>query len=119
MSHFHAVTTRITNQELLMASILEVGHQVRTNYGVRGYRGQAVQATVVAILDGEYDLGFQYTGTEFNAIADFSYGSCGGGSQGLEAELKKIIQVYAAKEAAYQASTNRNLAGANITVKVH
>lgn len=119
MSHFSSVRTKITNKQLLIDSIHEAGKQVQTNYAVRGWRGQAVEAAVVAVLDGEYDLGFQWTGTEFNAVADFSYGNCGGGSQTLEGELRTIVQIYMAKTAMAEAAANAALNNANITVKVH
>ncbi len=119
MSHFSAVRTKIVNKQLLIESIREAGKPVQTEYAIRGFHGQAVRATVVAVLDGEYDLGFQWDGTQFNAVADFSYGSCGGGSRSLEAELKAIIQIYTAKAAMAEVAANAALNSSNVTVKVH
>lgn len=56
--YFSILRTKITDAEILKTSLQQIGFTVKTNADVRGYRGQRVTADVVAILEGEYDLGW-------------------------------------------------------------
>ncbi len=71
MSHFSTLRTKITDVEILKTSLSDLGLTVKTNADVRGYNGQHVRAELVAMLDGEYDLGWSRNsdGT-FDLIAD-------------------------------------------------
>lgn len=71
MSHFSTLRTKITDAEILKASLRDLGITVKTNAEVRGYNGQRVRSDIVAVLDGEYDLGWSRNadGT-FDLIAD-------------------------------------------------
>lgn len=56
--YFSLFRTKITNAEILKTSLQQLGFTVKTNADVRGYRGQRVPADIVAILEGDYDLGW-------------------------------------------------------------
>lgn len=58
MSHFSTLRTKITDAEILKSSLRDLGISVNSNADVRGYNGQRVRADLVAVLDGEYDLGW-------------------------------------------------------------
>jgi hypothetical protein len=69
--HFSCFRTKLTDTEILKTSLEELGFIVKTNADVRGYRGQRVPADVVAVLEGDYDLGWSWNpnGT-FDLICD-------------------------------------------------
>ena len=71
MSHFSTLRTKITSAEILTASLADLGFTVKTNAEVRGYNGQRQRADIVAVLEGDYDLGWSRNsdGT-FDLIAD-------------------------------------------------
>ena len=71
MSHFSTLRTKITDSEILKASLRDLGISTQTNADVRGYNGQRVRADLVAVLEGEYDLGWSRNsdGT-YDLIAD-------------------------------------------------
>lgn len=71
MSHFSTLRTKITDAEILKNSLRDLGITVKNEADVRGYNGQRVRADIVAVLDGEYDLGWSRNsdGT-FDLIAD-------------------------------------------------
>ncbi|MBV8885550.1 MAG: DUF1257 domain-containing protein [Chroococcidiopsidaceae cyanobacterium CP_BM_RX_35] len=60
MSHFTALRSQLTNIEILKVSLHHLGIAVQTNAEVRGAACQRVQADVVAVLEGDYDLGWSY-----------------------------------------------------------
>ena len=61
MSHFSTLRTKITDAEILKSSLRDV----------RGYNGQRVRADIVAVLEGEYDLGWSRNADgSFDLIAD-------------------------------------------------
>ncbi|TVQ59956.1 MAG: DUF1257 domain-containing protein [Spirulina sp. DLM2.Bin59] len=71
MSHFSTLRTKITDVEILQSSLRDLGITTKTNAEVRGYNGQQVRADLVAVLDGEYDLGWSGNGDgTFDLIAD-------------------------------------------------
>jgi len=71
MSHFSTLRTKITDAEILKASLRDLGISVKTEADVRGYNGQRVRSDIVAVLDGEYDLGWsRNTDGSFDLIAD-------------------------------------------------
>jgi hypothetical protein len=57
--------------EILIASLRDLGFTVKTEADVRGSNGQRVQADVVAVLAGDYDIGWSRNGDgSFDLIAD-------------------------------------------------
>jgi hypothetical protein len=58
MSHFSTLRTKITDAEILKASLRDLGISVKSEADVRGYNGQRVRSDIVATLEGEYDLGW-------------------------------------------------------------
>jgi len=58
MSHFSILPTRITDAETLRLSLMDLGLTVKTHAAVRGDRCQQIDAEVVAVLPGDYDLGW-------------------------------------------------------------
>ncbi|MDB9311652.1 MAG: DUF1257 domain-containing protein [Kamptonema sp. SIO4C4] len=71
MSHFSTLRTKISDSEILQTSLRDLGITVKSDADVRGYNGQRVRADLVAVLDGEYDLGWSRNsdGT-YDLIAD-------------------------------------------------
>lgn len=71
MSHFSTLRTKITDAEILTSSLSDLGIPVMIEADVRGYNGQHVCADIVAVLEGEYDLGWsRNTDGSFDLIAD-------------------------------------------------
>ncbi|MGB0560737.1 MAG: DUF1257 domain-containing protein [Spirulinaceae cyanobacterium] len=71
MSHFSTLRTKITDVVTLQTSLQALGITTKTNADVRGYHGQHVRADLVAVLEGDYDLGWSANsdGT-YDLIAD-------------------------------------------------
>ncbi len=71
MSHFSTLRTKITDAQILQQSLRDLGFNVKQNADVRGYNGQRVRSDIVAILDGDYDLGWSKNPDgSFDLIAD-------------------------------------------------
>jgi hypothetical protein len=71
MSHFSTLRTKITDAEILKTSLRDLGISIKSEADVRGYNGQRVRADLVAVLDGEYDLGWSRNSDgSFDLIAD-------------------------------------------------
>lgn len=71
MSHFSTLRTKITDAEILKSSLQDLGIQVKTEADVRGYNSQRIRADIVAVLEGEYDLGWSRNPDgSFDLIAD-------------------------------------------------
>ena len=71
MSHFSTLRTKISDAVVLKSSLKNLGIVVKSDADVRGYNGQRVRADIVAVLDGEYDLGWsRNTDGSFDLIAD-------------------------------------------------
>ena len=80
MSHFSTLRTKITEVEILKASLRDLGINTKTEADVRGYNGQRLRgrhdgqrlrADLVAVLEGEYDLGWSRNSDgSFDLIAD-------------------------------------------------
>lgn len=58
MSHFSTIKTQITDAQILIRSLQDLGFVVQTQAQVRGHNGLRLQAEVVAVLPGHYDLGW-------------------------------------------------------------
>ncbi|MEM6424125.1 MAG: DUF1257 domain-containing protein [Cyanobacteria bacterium P01_H01_bin.119] len=71
MSHFSTLRTKITDSAVLQSSLRDLGINIKNDADVRGYNGQRVRADIVAVLDGEYDLGWSRNADgSFDLIAD-------------------------------------------------
>jgi hypothetical protein len=71
MSHFSTLRTKITDAEVLTSSLRDLGISVKSETDIRGYQGQRVRADIVAVLEGEYDLGWSRNADgSFDLIAD-------------------------------------------------
>jgi hypothetical protein len=58
MSHFSTLRSKLTDVEILKASLRDLGIVVQTNVKVRGVGRQRVRADIVAVLEGHCDLGW-------------------------------------------------------------
>ncbi|PZO49044.1 MAG: hypothetical protein DCF15_17285 [Phormidesmis priestleyi] len=71
MSHFSTLRTKISDAEILKSSLSDLGVTVKTEANIRGYNGQNVRADIVAVLEGDYDLGWSRNADgSFDLIAD-------------------------------------------------
>jgi len=71
MSHFSTIKTQITDAEILIKSLQDLGFIVQTTAQVRGHNGLRLQADVVAVLPGHYDLGWtRNTDGTYDLVAD-------------------------------------------------
>ncbi|MFM7909236.1 MAG: DUF1257 domain-containing protein [Microcystis sp.] len=69
--HFSTLTTKITDAEILVKSLQDLGIIVKREADVRGSNGQRVRSDIVAVLEGDYDLGWSLnTDGSFDLIAD-------------------------------------------------
>lgn len=100
MSHFSTLRTKISDAAILTNSLKDLGINVQTNANVRGYHGQQVRADIVAVLEGEYDLGWSRNSDgSFDLIADL----WGVAKKHNQAELINAInQKYAVNQALTQ-----------------
>ncbi|MBE9117780.1 DUF1257 domain-containing protein [Lusitaniella coriacea LEGE 07157] len=111
MSHFSTLRTKISDVEILKASLRDLGITTKTEADVRGYNGQRVRADLVAVLDGEYDLGWSCNsdGT-YDLIADL----WGVAKKHNQTELINAInQKYAVNKTLTEVK-QRGLQGANV-----
>ena len=70
-NHFSILRTQFTDLETLKNSLEELGFVVKTNTYVRGYGDQRMHAEIVALLEGDYDLGWKYNiGDSLDLICD-------------------------------------------------
>jgi len=71
MSHFSTLRTKITDAEILKSSLNDLGVNIKTEANIRGYNGQNVRADIVAVLEGDYDIGWsRNVDGSFDLIAD-------------------------------------------------
>lgn len=71
MSHFSTLRTKITDAEILKSSLSDLGVTVKSEANIRGYNGQNVRADIVAVLEGDYDIGWTRNADgSFDLIAD-------------------------------------------------
>jgi hypothetical protein len=69
--YFSTLRTKITDLEILKSTLRDLGITVKTETDVRLGGRQRVRADVVAVLEGEYDLGFSRNPDgSFDLIAD-------------------------------------------------
>lgn len=71
MSHFNTLHSKLTDVEILKVSLRDLGIVVQTNAEVRGVGRQRAQADVVAVLEGDCDLGwFRSAEGSLDLVAD-------------------------------------------------
>ena len=71
MSHFSNFRTKITDAELLKASLRDLGICIKTDATVRGVHGQGAIADIVAVLEGGCDIGWlRNANGSYDLIAD-------------------------------------------------
>jgi hypothetical protein len=71
VSHFRSFPTKLTDAEILKTSLRELGFHVITDSTVRGVNGQLFRADIVAVLEGECDIGWLSNDDgSFDFIAD-------------------------------------------------
>jgi hypothetical protein len=71
VSHFRSFPTKLTDAEILVATLSDLGIHVMTNGTVRGVNGQRIRADIVAVLEGECDIGWSRNADgSFDFIAD-------------------------------------------------
>lgn len=58
MSHFNTLRSKLTDAEILKTSLRDLGIVVQSSADVRGTGGQRTQADIVAVLEGDYDIGW-------------------------------------------------------------
>jgi hypothetical protein len=115
MSHFSTLRTKISDAEILKASLRDLGISANSNADVRGYNGQRVRADLVAVLEGEYDLGWSRNsdGT-FDLIADL----WGVAKKHNQTELINSINQKYAVNKTLAAVKQRGLQNANVKLVV-
>ncbi|MBD2653034.1 MULTISPECIES: DUF1257 domain-containing protein [Synechocystis] len=116
MSHFSTLRTKITNAEVLTSSLNDLGITTKTEADVRGYNGQRIRADIVAVLDGDYDLGWSRNSDgSFDLIADL----WGVAKKHNQTELiNSINQKYAVNQTLTEVK-QRGLQNANVKLVVH
>lgn len=120
MSHFSYMPTRMSNKEILKQALKQQPEvrDVKENWFIRGYSGTKVKGDVVGVLEGQYDIGFVFKDECF-AIADFSFGTCGGGNKNLVDLWQRIVATYLTLDTYEQANKQKGLSGTNIKVTIH
>ncbi|KKJ00044.1 DUF1257 domain-containing protein [Prochlorothrix hollandica] len=74
MSHFSHIKTQLRNLDSLQTALTDLGVEWKAGpQPVRGYQGQTKTAAVVIEQDNGYDLGFSWTGSEYELVADLQY----------------------------------------------
>ncbi|PSB54104.1 hypothetical protein C7B67_00070 [filamentous cyanobacterium Phorm 6] len=70
-AHFSTLRTKIKDKEILKAAISALGIKVKINDYVRGSKNIRTQADIVAVLEGDCDLGWcQNSDGSFDLVAD-------------------------------------------------
>jgi hypothetical protein len=116
MSHFSTLRTKIADAVVLQTSLRDLGIEVKTDADVRGYNGQRIRADIVAVLEGEYDLGWsENTNGSFDLIADL----WGVAKKHNQTELiNSINQKYAINKTLAE-TKQPGLQNANVRLMVH
>ena len=93
MSHFSNIKTKIRNLNSLKAALDDVGVDWKTGPSqIRGYQGQTHTADVVIEQNNNYDIGFSWSGSEYELVADLQYWQQPLTVQGF---LRQVTQRYA------------------------
>lgn len=72
MSHFTQVATKITDKEMLLTCLKELGYVTEEKTSIRGYRGQETAVDIAVRMQQGYDIGF-VLGTDgtYSFVADW------------------------------------------------
>ncbi|WP_414583710.1 DUF1257 domain-containing protein [Scytonema sp. PCC 10023] len=93
MSHFSQIKTQIRNIDSLKEALTELGIDWKQGpREVRGYRGQTHNAEVTIEQENGYDIGFRWTGKEYELVADLQYWQQ---DVSVEGFLRRVTQRYA------------------------
>lgn len=93
MSHFSQIKTQIRNIDSLKEALTELGIEWKQGpREVRGYRGQTHNAEVTIEQENGYDIGFRWTGKEYELVADLQYWQQ---DVSVEGFLRRVTQRYA------------------------
>lgn len=116
MSHFSTLRSKITDAEILKLSLRELGFNVQTDAQVRGMGNQRAKADIVAVLEGDYDLGWVKSedGT-YDIIADL----WGVARRHNLAELMTSVNQKYAVQKTLSAVKRPGLQNANVQVALH
>ena len=116
MSHFSTLRTKITDAEILKTSLQDLGIAVMIDSNVRGHNGQYTHSDIVAVLEGEYDLGWSLNSDgSYDLVADL----WGVAKKHNQTELiNSINQKYAINKTLMEVK-QRNLGKANINLVLH
>ncbi|MDX2271511.1 MAG: DUF1257 domain-containing protein [Cyanobacteriota bacterium] len=116
MSHFSTLRTKITDAQILQQSLRDLGFTVKQNADVRGYNGQRVRSDIVAMLEGDYDLGWSKNPDgSYDLIADL----WGVAKKHNQTELiNSINQKYAVNKTLTEVK-RPGLQNANVKLMVH
>jgi hypothetical protein len=116
MSHFSTLRTKVTDAEVLKSSLRDLGIEVRTDADIRGYGDHQIRADIVAVLEGEYDIGWSRNADgSFDLIADL----WGIAKRHNQTELiNSINQKYAINKTLAEVK-HTNLQNANVKLVLH
>jgi hypothetical protein len=73
MSHFSKIKTHLTDKDLLLQAVRELGYTVNTGKtSIKGFRGEETPADLCISIPGEqYEIGFVLKGSQYQIIADW------------------------------------------------
>jgi Protein of unknown function (DUF1257) len=76
MSHFSQIKTKIRNLPALQSALTDLGVNWKSGpEPIRGYQGQVRSAELVVAQDNGYDVGFSWSGQEYELVADLVCGT--------------------------------------------
>jgi hypothetical protein len=93
MSHFSQIKTQIRDLSSLQSALTDLAIDWKADSRpVRGYRGQTRQAALVIEQENGYDIGFSWSGQEYELVADLQYWQQPWSVEGF---LNRVTQRYA------------------------
>ncbi|MCS6812323.1 MAG: DUF1257 domain-containing protein [Cyanobacteria bacterium] len=93
MSHFSQIKTKLRDLTCLQAALSDLGIQWSSSSGtVRGYQGQTCQAELTIPQQNGHDIGFRWTGSEYELVADLQFWQQ---AWSVDRFLSKVTQRYA------------------------
>ncbi|MGB8698320.1 MAG: DUF1257 domain-containing protein [Thermosynechococcaceae cyanobacterium] len=93
MSHFSQIKTQIRNLPALQSALSDLGLTWKQGpEPVRGSQGQTQTAELVVDQNNGYDIGFRWTGQEYELVADLDFWQQ---AWSVDRFLNKVTQRYA------------------------
>ena len=93
MSHFSKIKTTLKDLSLLKKALNDLSINWTTEANeVKGYKNQSIYANIVISQNNNYDIGFVWTGFEYQLVADLQFWQQ---PWSVELFLDKITQRYA------------------------